>query len=66
MTTPRMKKLTVVIVNYNVRHYVDQCLDSLSRALEGMDTEVYVVDNHSSDGSVGFLRRRHPDRKSVV
>lgn len=60
-----MKKLTVVIVNYNVRHYVDQCLDSLSRALEGMDAEVYVVDNHSSDGSVGFLRRRHPGVKFV-
>ncbi len=55
-----MKKLTVVIVNYNVKYYIDQCLHSLRNALEGIDAEVYVVDNHSRDGSVSYIKKRHP------
>ena len=38
-------KLSVVIVSYNVSHYLLQCLDSLQRALRGIDGEVIVVDN---------------------
>lgn len=49
-------KLTVVIVNYNVKYYVEQCLYSLREALKGMEAEVYVVDNHSVDGSIDHLR----------
>ena len=56
-----MRKLAVVIVNYNVKHYVEQCLMSLRRALEGIDADVYVVDNHSSDNSVSFLSSRFDD-----
>jgi GT2 family glycosyltransferase len=55
-----MKKLTVVIVNYNVKYYVEQCLMSLQRALADVDAEVYVVDNHSQDGSVEYLSERFP------
>ena len=51
-------KLSVVIVNYNVKHFVQQCVDSVRRATRGMDCEVFVVDNHSQDGSVGYLRGR--------
>ena len=47
-----MSKLTVIIVNYNVKFYVEQCLHSLRKALADVDAEVYVVDNHSHDGSV--------------
>jgi GT2 family glycosyltransferase len=54
-------KLTVVIVNYNVRHYLEQCLRSLERALKGLEAEVYVVDNHSKDGSVEALQPLFPD-----
>ena len=53
-------KLTVVIVNYNVKYYLEQCLYSVERALQGMQGEVYVVDNASSDGSVAYLRRKFP------
>ena len=56
-----MKKLAVVIVNYNVKHYVEQCLLSLRRALVGIDAEVFVVDNHSRDGSVSFLSSKFDD-----
>ena len=50
-------KLSVIIVSYNVRHYLQQCLDSLQRAIAGMDAEVCIVDNHSKDGTVKFLRK---------
>ena len=55
-----MNKLTVVIVNYNVKYYVEQCLVSLQRALQEVDATVYVVDNHSKDGSVAYLTPRFP------
>ncbi len=60
-----MKKLSVVIVNYNVKHYLEQCLLSLRRALQGIDAEIIVVDNHSQDGSVDFLRSRFPEIEIV-
>lgn len=55
-----MKKLVVVIVNYNVKHYVEQCLMSVQKASQGLDVDVYVVDNHSKDGSVEYLKKRFP------
>lgn len=54
-------KLTVIIVNYNVKHYIYQCLDSVYKAIKGLDAEVYVVDNHSRDGSVEYLQTRYTD-----
>lgn len=54
-------KLTVVIVNYNVKFYLEQCLISLRRALSGISAEVYVVDNHSKDRSVEYLSERFPE-----
>ena len=56
-----MKKLSVVIVNYNVKYYVEQCLVSLRKALRGIDAEVFVVDNHSQDGSAAYLASRFQD-----
>lgn len=50
-------KLSVVIVSYNVRSYLEQCLQSVQRALEGIEGEVFVVDNHSSDDSVEVVKR---------
>ena len=54
-------KLSVIIVSYNVKYYLEQCLMSVRRATRGMDAEVYVVDNHSHDGTVEYLRERFPD-----
>ena len=50
-------KISVVIVNYNVKYYVGQCIDSVRRALQGIDSEIIVVDNHSRDGSVDYLSK---------
>lgn len=53
-------KLSIIIVNYNVKYYLEQCLTSLERALAGIEGEVTVVDNHSSDGSLAYLKPRFP------
>ena len=53
-------KLSVVIVSYNVRGYLENCLQSVSRALEGIEGEVFVVDNHSDDDSVETVRSQYP------
>ena len=55
-----MNKLSVVIVSYNVRRFVEQCLDSVRKASEGLDAEVFVVDNASSDDTVEVIPRRYP------
>ena len=59
-------KLSVIIVSYNVKHYVEQCLISLRRALSGIDAEVFVVDNHSHDGTVELLREQFPEVRVVA
>jgi GT2 family glycosyltransferase len=51
-------KLTVVIVNYNVRYFLEQCLLSVQKAMQGIDGEVYMVDNNSVDGSVAMVQER--------
>lgn len=53
-------KLSIVIVSYNVRDYLENCLQSVSRALEGIEGEVFVVDNHSDDDSVETVRAQYP------
>ena len=53
-------KLSVVIVSYNVRSYLEQCLQSVQKALEGIEGEVFVVDNHSDDNSVVTVREKYP------
>lgn len=59
-------KLTVVIVNYNVCYYLEQCIVSVQRATNGVDCEIFVVDNHSSDGSVEYLKRRFSDSITII
>ena len=59
-------KLSIVIVNYNVEHFLEQCLHSVYTALEGIDGEVWVVDNNSVDGSLGMLRRKFPQVKLIA
>ncbi|MBR6964553.1 MAG: glycosyltransferase family 2 protein [Prevotella sp.] len=53
-------KLSVVIVNYNVRYYLEQCLDSVLKATKNIEAEVLVFDNYSKDGSVDYLKTRFP------
>jgi O-antigen biosynthesis protein len=52
--------LSVVIVNYNVKYFLEQCLHSVGKAIEGMEAEVFVVDNNSVDGSCSHIREKFP------
>ena len=54
-------KLSVIIVNYNVKYFLEQCLYSVRAAVTGMDAEVFVVDNNSTNGSVEYLRPKFPE-----
>ncbi|MDX1906596.1 MAG: glycosyltransferase [Bacteroidia bacterium] len=62
-----MADLSVIIVNYNVRHFLWQCLQAVLRASEGLVVEVIVVDNASSDGSVEMLHAwAHPQIRIIA
>lgn len=52
--------LSVIIVSYNVKYHLEQCIRSVERAIEGMEADVWVVDNASTDGSVAYLGQRFP------
>ena len=51
-----MKKISIVIVSYNVREFVVQCINSVRKALAGIDGEIIVVDNCSKDDTVSYLQ----------
>lgn len=55
------KKISVIIVSYNVRFFLEQCLYSVRAAIDGLEAEVIVVDNWSSDGSTAYLRPKFPE-----
>ncbi len=59
-------KLAVVIVNYNVKHFLEQCLKSVREASNGLQVETWVVDNNSVDGSVEMVRDIFPDVKLIA
>ncbi|THH41126.1 glycosyltransferase family 2 protein [Neolewinella litorea] len=59
-------QLSVIIVSYNVRYFLEQCLLSVARAAQGMGTETWVVDNNSADGSVEMVCRRFPWVKVIA
>lgn len=54
-------KISVIIVNYNVEYFLEQCLNSVFKALENISGEVFVVDNNSIDGSVEMVRQKFPN-----
>ena len=54
-------KFSVVIVNYNVKYYLEQCLCSLYRAIDNLSAEILVVDNASMDDSEAYITERFPN-----
>lgn len=53
-------KLSIVIVNYNVEYFLEQCLYSVYNALKTVEAEVFVVDNNSFDGSCEMVKQKFP------
>jgi GT2 family glycosyltransferase len=58
--------LSVIIVNYRVRYFLELCLHAVERAIQDYDAEILVVDNHSGDDSVAYLRPLFPRVKFIV
>ena len=61
-----MNDLSVIIVNYNVKHFVEQCLHSVYNASKNLKVQVFVVDNNSVDGSVAFIQQKFPSVKVIA
>jgi len=59
-------KLSIIIVNYNVKYFLEQCLHSVRKAIKGLDVEVFVIDNNSVDGSVEMLLQKFPDVQTIA
>lgn len=57
--------LSVIIVNYNVKHFLEQCLTSVYSAMKGVNGEVIVVDNNSADGSNSMIIEKFKDVKLI-
>jgi GT2 family glycosyltransferase len=53
--------LSIIIVNYNVKYFLEQCLHSVQRAIGDLQAEVYVVDNNSVDGSCAMVQEKFPE-----
>lgn len=54
-------KLSIIIVNYNVKHFLEQCLHSVQQASKNINVETFVVDNNSVDGSAQLIREKFPN-----
>ncbi len=59
-------QLSIIIVNYNVKYFLEQCLYSVQKSIEGIDAEVLVVDNDSNDGSIAYLQPIFPRVKFIA
>jgi GT2 family glycosyltransferase len=56
-----MKELSIIIVNYNVKAFLQNCLLSIKKATEKIDSEIIVVDNASDDGSIELIKKNFED-----
>ena len=58
-------KLSIIIVNYNVRFFLEHCLLSVIKACKNLTAEIIVVDNNSTDGSKEYLTPKFPSVKFI-
>lgn len=58
-------QLSVIILNYNVRYFLEQCVLSVQEAISTLDAEIIVVDNNSSDESCLMMKNKFPDVKLI-
>ena len=58
-------QLSVIILNYNVRYFLELCLISVQNAIQNIDAEIIVVDNNSPDDSCEMIKERFPNVKLI-
>jgi len=61
-----MIDISIIIVNYNVKDYLEQLLYSIFNASKNLKTEIFIVDNHSTDGSCEFLEANFKDQITLI
>ena len=54
-------KLSVIILNYNVRYFLEQCILSVQQSLLNIESEIIVIDNNSQDGSCEMVAEKFPE-----
>jgi GT2 family glycosyltransferase len=58
-------QLSIIILNYNVRYFLELCVSSVVKAIENLNAEIIVVDNNSSDDSCAMMKTRFPNIKLI-
>lgn len=58
--------ISIIIVNYNVQFFLEQCLHAAQKALQTIRGEIIVVDNASTDGSITYLQPKFPTVNFIV
>lgn len=58
--------LSIIIVNYNVKYFLEQTIVSALKACQGIESEIWVVDNNSKDGSVELVEKKFPQVKLIA
>ena len=58
-------QLSVIILNYNVRYFLELCVLSAQRAIQNIEAEIIVIDNNSSDDSCAMMKQRFPHIKLI-
>ncbi|WP_162126121.1 glycosyltransferase family 2 protein [Flavobacterium phycosphaerae] len=58
-------QLSVIILNYNVRYFLELCVLSVQKAIQNIEAEIIVVDNNSSDDSCAMMQQRFPNVKLI-
>ena len=58
-------QLSVIILNYNVRYFLELCVLSVQKAIHNIDAEIIVVDNNSSDDSCAMMKEYFPNVKLI-
>lgn len=66
MTNEPTIKLSIVIVNYNVKYFLEQCLHAVQKACYQINAEIFVVDNNSVDGSCEMVKEKFPEVKLIA
>lgn len=59
-------KLSIIIVNYNVKLFLEQCLTAVFKSLTTIEAEVFVVDNNSTDNSMEMVKEKFPQVKCIL
>ena len=61
-----MIRLSVIIVNYNVKYFLEQALQSVSKAVKDIPAEIFVVDNNAVDSSIEMVKEKFPEVKLIL